>query len=271
MPKLLTDPAEQVAKLADLNTNFPDNVLDFPDWAETYVETLQEGTQVGQFQMYIPGPRSFPGTWDPNAPLGLGDAVHAEIAADAYFEGTVDTRLFGFDIASGDVAIDATGLRVEARFPFFTQTVPLVLNNASVGQDPNGNPVRFPTMGGEYTLKADDVREMLDTVGLGDQITIPGNGSATLRAYTPGYEIGSTDALKRDGGFEIRATGTIPGVVQNAELIFTLTAARRRHRQHRHSGGGQRGAGRAVRGPVCVSSTSTSTRKASSRLGCSVR
>jgi hypothetical protein len=72
-----------------------------------------------------------------------------------------------------------------------------------------------------------DFQRVLTAFGLDPslfQVPVVGQADASIRAYTPGYDLSSTDAIQRVGGLEFLANLSIPDVVDAAAFRFRTTS-----------------------------------------------
>ena len=71
-----------------------------------------------------------------------------------------------------------------------------------------------------------DFEKVLNATGLDPSLfKLPtiGQAAASLRAYTPGYDLSSSVPIERVGGLEFEANFEIPGVVDNADFLFRMS------------------------------------------------
>ncbi len=184
------------------------------------------------------------------------------IATNMFFEGLINANLFGLDLANarffggvlpdpdnpgqtldfGNTALTITAalpwlgnLGIEALLDTHEFTLPPVPGS---GIDPFaalravfGDTIAIPRARLDVALDTaasggpSDFETALASLGLNTSLfTLPslGQADARLRAYTPGYDIASTDPLLRAGGIEFFANLNILGLVENAAFTFRV-------------------------------------------------
>ncbi|MEN0020289.1 MAG: hypothetical protein AAF747_05345, partial [Planctomycetota bacterium] len=183
-------------------------------------------------------------------------------AANTYIEGLLNAKLFGIELGNGrifggvvpdpdnpgqDLDLGLTALRVTGSIPWlaglqvdatldvqdFTLPAP-----PSMGDDPLaalraafGDTVPLPRAEILATLdsaggNASQLAQALAALGLDPSFFNIAAGvqtAASLRAFTPGYDLASNDPLRRVGGIELEATLDIAGIVSDAEFRFRIT------------------------------------------------
>ncbi|MEM7139927.1 MAG: choice-of-anchor Q domain-containing protein [Actinomycetota bacterium] len=240
LPRLLVDPANVIKEL-EANGPFPqDDPLAIVDWITGQADLLDDAVNVGGFQGFVPGPDSQDLV---DTMVELGDLVASdpeaifrddlldsnevqafgELFADAYLRGDLDVDLLGMPTVGGTIRLgsnEGEGVVVEADFPFIPGVVELGAAIVSYPGD-GSRETLWPAIGGERTFTTEQAGELVALLGL-DASLFQATGEATVRAYSPGFDPEGTD-LQRRGGIEIEVLGTIPGIVENAIVVFTLT------------------------------------------------
>jgi len=99
---------------------------------------------------------------------------------------------------------------------FFGDSIPLPRGRFELALDTNASP-------GETS----DFNRVMESLGLDTslfQLPTVGQADATLRAYTPGYDLSSSDPIQRVGGLEFLANLSIDNVVDSAAFTVRMTA-----------------------------------------------
>lgn len=239
-PDFFVDPQGTLAAVL-ANGDIPDDPLEFFTWAQANLDVLSATTDAGGFQLYLPTPAPEIGevisSLSALDPIEDADAIR-DVIADSGLQGAIDTLFgdarveaewdldfLGFPVSDGHLRVgqgaDGTeGVIAEIDFPWLPQAVEFVGRTVEIGTGREAIP--WPTIGGEVTIAASDVAAMLAELGLDTDVFAHAGGSATLRAYSPGYDAEGTD-LQRTGGVEIELQVTIDGLVENVTVVLTLT------------------------------------------------
>ncbi|HRE00038.1 MAG TPA: Calx-beta domain-containing protein, partial [Ilumatobacteraceae bacterium] len=213
VPRLLTDP---VAVLSDLPP-MPDDALGIADWLADAAATL------GQIETPLRMTAFAPGL---DAVLANPNSETVQEWADAFvftrvFEGTSQTpesdpvaRLLSLPIGEGRMLATSAGLEVTANVPLLGVDGSFILRV----DDRDGVPV--PAGGLEVSMSAAAARAALADLGFPALFDI--DATATVRAYTPGFDPASDDVLRRRGGLAIGATFDAPGFVEDAAFMIVV-------------------------------------------------
>ncbi len=191
----------------------------------------------------------------------IGDSA-STIASNMFFEGVLNSKVLGIELANGrlfggvlpdpdnpgqDVNFGNTALTVTGAIPWLggldvemvldSQLMPLPDPPVS-GDDPLallraafGDAIQLPRGRIEASLdtttgpESSEFDMVLSSLGLDPSLFVlptVGQAQASLRAYTPGFDLASSDPIQRVGGMEFIANLGLPGVVDNAEFTFRV-------------------------------------------------
>ena len=166
----------------------------------------------------------------------------------AYVEGVLDAKLLGIELAKGRIEGTATGihfsgevdwlagLKVEGELGYDLRPIPVpaffglpdAIRDFFGGiPDFDGNTVLvpFPTAFLQASIDTEDaLRDILSHWGIDLSIFQPRlpDGGATFRAYFPGFDPDSDDPLLRNGGIEVQADLSIPGLLDSANFLHGI-------------------------------------------------
>ncbi len=217
-PRLLTDPVDVLADVPP----FPENALDIPVWLEAAGEVVLATETPAQITLIVPGLGEVMA-----APAGSArDAAMRDwanaVSVTGAFDGTRQTptskpvaRLLSLPIGEGRLLATASGVEVTAHVPLIGLDGTFVLRADAT----------LPSGGLEVALTSDELQRALVDLGLPPVFDAAGvNAGASLRAFTPGFDPDSTDALRRTGGIAINAFLDVDGLVDNAEFDLAIDA-----------------------------------------------
>ncbi|KAA0232210.1 MAG: hypothetical protein EDR02_18355, partial [Actinobacteria bacterium] len=227
LPELLTDP---VGLLAALDLEVPDDIADMPDWVAAIADHLSRVVQPATVQLFVPGFGAvFEADFDAPTeagrltPVGSGRSLAAavnDISDAAYLEGTFDGTLLSMPF--GKALVEARGDKIAV-----TGELPLIGVSSRFDLDINEidspiGPVPFPRAASTTTVDESVVDDVLERLGLPSILSSAGNVDATYRAFSPGYDPTSADALQRFGGAELQARLDVASIVRNANFTMKL-------------------------------------------------
>jgi hypothetical protein len=213
VPRLLTDPVGVTQDLPPL----PDDPLAMLGWFDDFGAAVTQTETPARLTIFVPGIGAVidaPAAQKNAALEAWADAI----AVTGVFEGTRQdaqsdpvARLLSLPIGEGRLLATSAGLEVSAEVPLAGLSGTFVLRV----DDRDGIPV--PAGGLELDMTSQQLDEALTGLGLPDVFDVAGvDASAGLRAFTPGFDPGSTDLLRRRGGIALRARLDADGFVDGA-------------------------------------------------------
>ena len=205
VPRLLTDPVGVVEDLPPI----PEELAGALGWFDEFGATIGQTETPVRLTAYIPGLGS----------LSANDWADA-VAVTGVFEGTrrnpgdpAVARLLSLPIGEGRLLATASGFEVTANIPLLGASGTFVLR-----VDDRGG-VKVPAGGVEVAMSSQALDEALEDLGVPPVFSVGGvDASAGFRAFTPGFDPGSSDPLRRRGGIAIRANVDAAGFVDDALL-----------------------------------------------------
>jgi hypothetical protein len=214
VPRLLTDPVGVVEDLPPI----PEELVDSLAWFDDFGDTITQTETPIRLTAFVPG---------------LGEVIEGDatinqwaeaISVTGVFEGTrrnpgdpAVARLLSLPIGEGRLLATAAGVEVTANVPLIGAAGTFVLRL----DERDG--VKVPVGGVEVPMTSQQLQETLSDLGLPDVFDLAGvDASAGFRAFTPGFEPGSSDPLRRRGGIALRARVDAAGFVDDALLDVTV-------------------------------------------------
>ncbi len=213
VPRLLTDPVDVLSELPP----FPDDVVGIGQWFADGAAVVGQTETPLRMTAFAPGIGEL-----------LADPTEAAVEAwaDAFvvtgvFEGTRQTptsspvaRLLSLPIGEGRLLATSAGLEVTANVPL------LGIDGTFVLRVDERDGTSVPAGGLELTMSAAAAREALEDLGFPGVFEL--DATASVRAYTPGFDPGSDDTLRRRGGLAVGATLDAPGFVDDAAFEIVV-------------------------------------------------
>lgn len=221
VPRLITDPLDVVGDLPPI----PAGLQNALPWFDQFGDTLLATETPIQLTVLIPG---FTAVLD--APAGAAREAAFDDWAGAFsvtgvFEGTRQTpqsapvaRLLSLPIGEGRLLATAAGLEITANIPLIGVEGTFIVKIDTI----DGIPV--PSGGVEVSLEVAEALAALRDLGLPENFALATGDGASFgfRAFTPGFDPDSVDALRRSGGIGLRALIDIAGFVQGAAFDLAI-------------------------------------------------
>lgn len=189
-PRLITDP---VSLYSELDLEPPKDITDLPAWLEEIGGQLTKIESPGLVQMYLPPPAE---------------------AGRAHLVGRWDARLLSVPLGDGEFALDDGGLDLTGQIPMLGLDGRFRILPA----DEKGS--GLPRVSLDAGVSPALLRESLLDIGV-PASAIPAVAdlpSGRLRLFSPGFDPtatlpgGAPDRLQRQGGLQMEARLTVPGV-----------------------------------------------------------
>jgi hypothetical protein len=260
VPRLITDPVQQIAELDAALGRMPTDPLAYISWVGAVADILTQIDQPAQMQVFLP---SIVPQLDPNclaqddvrqcidrlkeSLIASGQDATAAFIRDGYLEGVWGGKLLSVSLGRGFVTVNNNGIRISATDPYFGFDLEYDLRYRDVYRvrsdgslelvtrtlaDGTRRPV-FPVASASLDLNSDKVDAALARLGLPrNLISQSGNAAARLTAYSPGFAGNLAEAadpldmnrrnIKRSGGFQITADLALHGLASGAGFEFTL-------------------------------------------------
>jgi len=216
VPRLLTDPVGVIEDLPPI----PEELVDSIAWFDEFgAEITQTDTPI-RLTAFVPGLGE---VIDDPSDAALEEWA-AAISVTGVFEGTrrnpgepAVARLLSLPIGEGRLLATSSGIEVTADIPLLGAEGTFALR---VDQR---NGVKVPVGGVEVSMSTAALQNTLQGLGVPPVFSVAGvDASAGFRAFTPGFEPGSSDPLRRTGGVAVRARVDAEGFVDEALLDVSI-------------------------------------------------
>lgn len=221
VPRLITDPVDVIRDLPPI----PEGLQDALPWFDQFGDTLLATETPIQLTVLIPG---FTAVFDTPAgaarEAAFDEWVHA-FSVSGVFEGTRQTedsdpvaRLLSIPIGEGRLLATAAGLEITANIPLIGVEGTFTVKVDTI----DGIPV--PSGGVELSLDVADALAALRDLGLPEALALSNGDGASFgfRAFTPGFDPDSEDALRRSGGIGFSALLDLAGFVEDAQFDLAI-------------------------------------------------
>ncbi len=110
------------------------------------------------------------------------------------------------------------GLDVTGTFPLVGLTGTATLNTALLDSKKS-----LPTAGLDIALDEPNIASTLATLGVPSVFTPPSGATGHFKAFTPGFDVDSSDVVKRNGGIAVTTALAAAGFIDDADFTLALS------------------------------------------------
>jgi hypothetical protein len=206
VPELLVDPAHVFQRLS---APPPSSPAQLNGWLDQLAHDATHLVVPAYIQQYVP----VPGPTVPNV---------------GYIEGEWRGTVLGIDMGHGGLSLTDRGLALNGVMPFggfnYTLGIEDPQNRGEDTQLEGIQPLLLPRASMDTAVNGGQARRALQDLGV-PAVLLPSTtdlSKSRFRAFTPGYSVDSTDALRRLGGVELAARIKVPALLGGAALSYKL-------------------------------------------------